>query len=106
MAMKSSPGQRDALSRVTTNLDKILEETEHALKQSKYSASSSSVDRDVIQMSKDKQSLTESTRRATSKFEVVNVLLQILQKQEELTVEEYIINNSTIKVLVIEDTEF
>lgn len=106
MAVKSSLGQRAAISRVTTNLDKIIEETEHALKNSKYSTISCSVDRNVIQMPKDKQNLAETRGRATSKFEAVNVLLQILQKQEELTVEEYTINNSTIKVLVIEDTEF
>lgn len=106
MAMKSSPGQRDAISRVTTNLDKILEETEYVLKSSKYTTGSSSLDRNVSSMPRDKQSLSEATRRSTSKFEMVNVLLQILQKQEELTVEEYTINNSTFKVLVIEDTEF
>ena len=107
MAMQSSPGQRDAISRVKTNLDKILEETEYVLKTSKYSSTgSSSLDRNVRQMPTDKQNLAEATNRATSKFEVVNVLLQILQKQEELTVEEYTINNSTFKVLVIEDTDF
>ena len=106
MAIKSSMGQRDAISRVTTNLDKILEETEYVLKNSKYTTGSRPLDRNVRQTPKDKQSLTEATRRATSKFEVVNVLLQILQKQEELTVEEYTINNSTFKVLVIEDTDF
>lgn len=106
--MQSSPGQRDAISRVKTNLDKILEETEHALKTSKYTpTSSSSLHRNVRQLSTDKKNdLDGATNRATSKFEVVNVLLQILQKQEELTVEEYTINNSTFKVLVIEDTDF
>lgn len=105
--MQSSPGQRDAISRVKTNLDKILEETEHALKTSKYTSttSSSSLHRNV-RMPTDKKNLDGATHRATSKFEVVNVLLQILQKQEELTVEEYTINNSTFKVLVIEDTDF
>lgn len=106
MAIKSASGQRDAISRVTTNLDKILEETEYVLKSSKYTTGSRSLDRNVSSMPRDKQSLAEATRRATSKFEMVNVLLQILQKQEELTVEEYTINNSTFKVLVIEDTEF
>ena len=109
MAMQGSPGQRDAISRVKTNLDKILEETEYALKTSKYTSttSSSSLDRgNVRQMATDKKNLDGATNRATSKFEVVNVLLQILQKQEELTVEEYTINNSTFKVLVIEDTDF
>lgn len=43
--------------------------------------------------------------RSTSKLEVINVLQQILQKQEELTVVEYTVNNSRFKVLVIEDTE-
>jgi len=57
-------------------------------------------------MPTNKKNLDGGTNRATSKFEVVNVLLQILQKQEELTVEEYTINNSTFKVLVIEDTDF
>lgn len=106
--MQSSPGQRDAISRVKTNLDKILEETEHVLKTSKYTSttSSSSLDRNVRRMPTDKENWDGATNRATSKFEVVNVLLQILQKQEELTVEEYTINNSTFKVLVIEDTEF
>ena len=108
--MQSSPGQRDAISRVKTNLDKILEETEHALKSSKYTSttSSSSLHRNVRQMPTDEKNdqLDGATNRATSKFEVVNVLLQILQKQEELTVEEYTINNSTFKVLVIEDTDF
>lgn len=106
MAIKSSAGQRDAISRVTTNLDKILEETEYVLNTSKYTTGSSSPDRNVTSVPRDKQSLAEATKRGTSKFEVVNVLLQILQKQEELTVEEYTINNSTFKVLVIEDTEF
>ena len=108
MAMQSSPGQRDAISRVKTNLDKILEETEYALKTSKYTStnSSRSLDRNVRQTPTNKKNLDGATSRATSKFEVVNVLLQILQKQEELTVEEYTINNSTFKVLVIEDTEF
>ena len=56
---------------------------------------------------KEKRALAEAgLRRTTSKFEMVNVLLQILHKQEELTVEEYTIDNSTFKVLVIEDTEF
>ncbi|KAJ7331642.1 hypothetical protein OS493_019233 [Desmophyllum pertusum] len=104
--MESTQGQRDAISRVKTDLDKILEETEYALKTSKKTASSNSLDRlNARQTRKDKQSLAEATARRPSKFEVVNVLLQILQKQEELTVEEYTINNSTIKVLVIEDTE-
>lgn len=109
MAMQSSPGQRDAISRVKTNLDKILEETEHALTTSKYTSttSSDSLLRNVRQMPTDeKNDWDGATNRATSKFEVVNVLLQILQKQEELTVEEYTINNSTFKVLVIEDTDF
>lgn len=107
MAMKSSLGQRDAISRVKTNLDKILEETEYALKTNKYTSttSSSSLDRS-IGLPTDKTKLDGATNRATSKFEVVDVLLQILQKQEELTVEEYTINNSTFKVLVIEDTDF
>lgn len=56
---------------------------------------------------KEERALAEARlRRTTSKFEMVNVLLQILHKQEELTVEEYTIDNSTFKVLVIEDTEF
>ena len=108
--MQSSLGQRDAISRVKTNLDKILEETEHALKTSKYTSttSSDSLPRNVRQLPTrdEKNDLDGTTNRATSKFEVVNVLLQILQKQEELTVEEYTINNSTFKVLVIEDTDF
>ena len=107
--MQSSLGQRDAISRVKTNLDKILEETEHVLKTSKCTAttSSRSQHRNVRQLPTDKKNdLDGATNRATSKFEVVNVLLQILQKQEELTVEEYTINNSTFKVLVIEDTDF
>lgn len=107
--MQASPGQRDAISRVKTNLDKILEETEHALKNSKYTSTTSvsSLHRNVRQMPTDKKNDFDGARsRATSKFEVVNVLLQILQKQEELTVEEYTINNSTFKVLVIEDTDF
>lgn len=108
MAMKSSLGQRDAISRVKTNLDKILEETEYALKTNKYTSttSSSSLDRSISRLPTDKNKLDGATNRATSKFEVVDVLLQILQKQEELTVEEYTINNSTFKVLVIEDTDF
>ena len=44
--------------------------------------------------------------RLKTKFEAIDVLLQILLYQEELTVKEYTIDNIKIKVLVIEDTEF
>jgi len=44
--------------------------------------------------------------RLKCKFEVIDVLLQILLHQDELTLKEYTINDSKIKVLVIEDTEF
>lgn len=65
------------------------------------------LDSEEEQKLKEKRALAEAgLRRTTSKFEMVNVLLQILHKQEELTVEEYTIDNSTFKVLVIEDTEF
>lgn len=40
------------------------------------------------------------------KFEAIDVLLQILLHQDELTLKEYTINDRKIKVLVIEDTEF
>lgn len=102
--MENPTARRDAISRVKTNLDKILEETEYVLRNSKHKTSS--IDRKAGQTPMDDQALAEETRRTTSKFEMVNVLLQILQKQEELTVEEYTIDNSTFKVLVIEDTEF
>lgn len=44
--------------------------------------------------------------RLKCKFEAIDVLLQILLHQDELTLKEYTINDSKIKVLVIEDTEF
>lgn len=44
--------------------------------------------------------------RLKRKFEAIDVLLQILLHQDELTLKEYTINDSKIKVLVIEDTEF
>ena len=44
--------------------------------------------------------------RLKCKFEAIDVLLQILLHQDELTLKEYTINNSKIKVLVIEYTEF
>lgn len=44
--------------------------------------------------------------RLKYKFEAIEVLLQILLHQDELTLKEYTINESRIKVLVIEDTEF
>ena len=47
----------------------------------------------------------KKTEKRGSKFEVINVLLQILLRQEELTVEEYTINDCKFKVLVIEDTD-
>lgn len=101
--MENSKVQHDAISRVQTNLDKILQETEFALRKSKTNY----LDSEEEQKLKEKKALAEAgLRRTTSKFEMVNVLLQILHKQEELTVEEYTIDNSTFKVLVIEDTEF
>lgn len=101
--MENSKAQHDAISRVQTNLDKILQETECALRKSKTNY----LDNEEEQKLKEKKALVEAgLRRTTSKFEMVNVLLQILHKQEELTVEEYTIDNSTFKVLVIEDTEF
>lgn len=101
--MENSKAQHDAISRVQTNLDKILQETECALRKSKKNY----LDSEEEQKLKEKRALAEAgLRRTTSKFEMVNVLLQILHKQEELTVEEYTIDNSTFKVLVIEDTEF
>lgn len=101
--MENSKAQHDAISRVQTNLDKILQETECALRKSKINY----LDSEEEQKLKEKKALAEAgLRRTTSKFEMVNVLLQILHKQEELTVEEYTIDNSTFKVLVIEDTEF
>lgn len=101
--MENSKAQHDAISRVQTNLDKILQETECALRKSKTNY----LDNEEEQKLKEKKALAEAgLRRTTSKFEMVNVLLQILHKQEELTVEEYTIDNSTFKVLVIEDTEF
>lgn len=101
--MENSKAQHDAISRVQTNLDKILQETEYALRKSKTNY----LDSEEEQKLKEKKALAEAgLRRTTSKFEMVNVLLQILHKQEELTVEEYTIDNSTFKVLVIEDTEF
>lgn len=101
--MENSKAQHDAISRVQTNLDKILQETECALRKSKTNY----LESEEEQKLKEKRALAEAgLRRTTSKFEMVNVLLQILHKQEELTVEEYTIDNSTFKVLVIEDTEF
>lgn len=101
--MENSKAQHDAISRVQTNLDKILQETECTLRKSKTNY----LDSEEEQKLKEKKALAEAgLRRTTSKFEMVNVLLQILHKQEELTVEEYTIDNSTFKVLVIEDTEF
>lgn len=101
--MENSKAQHDAISRVQTNLDKILQETECALRKSKTNYLASEEEQKL----KEKRALAEAgLRRTTSKFEMVNVLLQILHKQEELTVEEYTIDNSTFKVLVIEDTEF
>lgn len=44
--------------------------------------------------------------RLKCKFETIDVLLQILLHQDELTLKEYTINDRRIKVLVIEDTEF
>ena len=44
--------------------------------------------------------------RLKCKFEAIDVLLQILLHQDELTLKEYTINDRRIKVLVIEDTEF
>lgn len=44
--------------------------------------------------------------RLKCRFEAIDVLLQILLHQDELTLKEYTINDSKIKVLVIEDTEF
>lgn len=44
--------------------------------------------------------------RLKCKFEAIDVLLQILLHQDELTLKEYTINDRKIKVLVIEDTEF
>ena len=44
--------------------------------------------------------------RLKYKFEAIDVLLQILLHQDELTLKEYTINESRIKILVIEDTEF
>lgn len=101
--MENPVAQHDAISRVQTSLDKILQETECALRKRKTSYQDSKVEQTL----KEERALAEARlRRTTSKFEMVNVLLQILHKQEELTVEEYTIDNSTFKVLVIEDTEF
>lgn len=108
--MDSSRGQHDAITRLKTNLDRIMEETEYILRTENAVGSPHSFT--DIKLSRpptrdEKDLMVDTTRRSsTSKFEAVNVLLQILQKQEELTVEEYTINNSTFKVLVIEDTEF
>ena len=44
--------------------------------------------------------------RLKCKFEAIDVLLQILLHQDEMTLKEDTINDSKIKVLVIEDTEF
>lgn len=49
---------------------------------------------------------TPQDNRLKNKFEAMDVLLQILLHQDELTLKEYTINDSKIKVLVIEDTEF
>ena len=49
---------------------------------------------------------TTEDNRLKRKFEAIDVLLQILLHQDELTLKEYTINDSKIKVLVIEDTEF
>ena len=105
--------QRDAISRLKSTLDRILEETEYILKTenvvSPRASQHSWAEKQFRPSIKDRQDLTSETPRrsaASKSVEAVNVLLQILQKQEELTVEEYTINNSTFKVLVIEDTEF
>lgn len=108
LAMKSSMDRRDAISKLKTNLDRIMEETENILRNKKavtsphlfgsrkasYSASGTK-----------QEPVAGINERSTSKLEVINVLQQILQKQEELTVVEYTVNNSRFKVLVIEDTE-
>ena len=108
--MQNSTGQHEAISRLKTKLDRIMEETEYILKgENTLGSSCSFAEMDKTNHShKDSQDPldNEPNRTSSSKFEAINVLLQILQKQEELTVEEYTINNSTIKVLVIEDTEF
>lgn len=87
-----------------------MEETEYILKtENAMSSPHSFANKKLSRSAGDKQDLmatADTVEGSTSKFEMVNVLLQILQKQEELTVEEYTINNSTFKVLVIEDTEF
>ena len=108
LAMKSSMDRRDAISKLKTNLDRIMEETENILRNEKavtsphlfasrkasYSASGTK-----------QEPVAGINERSTSKLEVINVLQHILQKQEELTVVEYTVNNSRFKVLVIEDTE-
>ena len=50
--------------------------------------------------------MEDNVNRLKCKFEAIDVLLQILLHQDELTLKEYTINDSKIKVLVIEDTEF
>lgn len=84
-----------------------MAETEYILKtENAVTSPHSFAGNKLSHSTRDKKDLVaENARRSASKLEMVNVLLQILQKQEELTVEEYTINNSTFKVLVIEDTE-
>lgn len=108
--MQRSRARQDAISRLKRNLDKIMEETEYILKTENAVGSPSSCEdkqlsRAVLRDRQDRMRVAPLEETTASKFEMVNVLLQILQKQEELTVEEYTINNSTFKVLVIEDTE-
>lgn len=109
--MEKSIARHEAISRLTTKLDRIMEETEYILKGEHALGPKSFTEVNKKNYSskdsRDLKLLENATNHVTSsKFQAVDVLLQILQKQEELTVEEYKINNSTIKVLVIEDTEF
>ena len=109
LAMKSSMDRRDAISKLKTNLDRIMEETENILRNEKAVTSPHLFASRKASYSANgtKQEPVASiiNERSTSKLEVINVLQQILQKQEELTVVEYTVNNSRFKVLVIEDTE-
>lgn len=109
--MEKSIARHEAISTLTTKLDRIMEETEYILKGEHALGPKSFAEVNKKNYSskdsRDLKMLENATNHVTSsKFQAVDVLLQILQKQEELTVEEYKINNSTIKVLVIEDTEF
>ena len=103
--MKSSGGRTSSFARREEHNEAIFSRGSSTFSHEAYAYGDRSIRKNESQPNGSRFCQTQDNR-LKCKFEAIDVLLQILLHQDELTLKEYTINNRKIKVLVIEDTEF